>query len=148
MRAAPWMVSASVAVWVSEPEVPVKVMVGAADAVVIGAVNVTLAEDVCADVGESVNVDWLAETPEERPEMETAIEPVKELSAEEVMVTALLVAPAFSESKAGETVREKSAVGLGVELPPQERRSRDSARAAGRRSALWIGRMGVKRARR
>jgi hypothetical protein len=110
------MVSASVAVWVSEPEVPVKVMVDAADGVVMGAVSVTVAEG-CADV--RVRLDGLAVTPEGSPEMATEMEPLKLFCGEEVTVMALLVAPALSEREVGDAVREKSGVGLGGELPPQ-----------------------------
>lgn len=98
-------------------------MVGAAEAVVTGAVKVTVAVADCAAVGVSVSVDGLAVTPEGRPEMETETEPLKEFSEEAVMVMALLVVPAVKESEAGEAERVKSGVGLGVESPPQERRS-------------------------
>jgi hypothetical protein len=94
-----------VAVWVREPEVPVKVMVGATDAVLIGAVSVVVAEG-CADV--SVSVDGLAVTPEGRPEMETETELLNELSAVAVTVMALLVVPAARDNEPGETAREKS----------------------------------------
>src|SRR5581483_3342996 len=133
------MVSASMAVWVREPEVPVKVMVGAAEAVVIGAVKVRLAED-CAGV--SVSVDGFAVTPEGRPEIATEIVPLNELSAEAVMVTALLVVPAFTDKLAGEAVSEKSGVDLGVELPPQVVRKRYRVKTAETRRAFTKGRMG------
>ena len=100
--------SASVAVWVREPEVPVNVMVGVADAAVMAAVSVVVAEG-CAGV--RVRVDGLAVTPEGSPEMEMAMEPPKELSAVAVTVMALLVAPALRESEPGETAREKSGGG-------------------------------------
>jgi hypothetical protein len=103
--AAPWRVSASVAAWVREPEVPVKVMIGAADAAVMTAVRAVVAEG-CAGV--RVSVDGLAVTPAGSPEIETETEPVNELSAVAVTVMALLVVPALSESEAGETAREKS----------------------------------------
>jgi hypothetical protein len=94
-----------VAVWVREPEVPVKVMVGEADAAVIGAMSVMVAEG-CAGV--SVSVDGFAVTPEGRPEMETETEPLKELSAVAVTVRALLVVPAARDNEPGEMAREKS----------------------------------------
>jgi hypothetical protein len=106
--AAAWMVSASVAAWVREPEVPVKVIVGVADAAVIAAVNVVVAEG-CAEV--SVSVDGLAVTPEGSPEMAMEIEPVKELSGVAVRVMALLVVPALRDNVPGETPREKSGGG-------------------------------------
>ena len=59
----------------------------------------------------SVSVDGLAVTPEGRPEMATETEPLKELSAVEVTVMALLVVPALRESEPGETAREKSCGG-------------------------------------
>jgi ABC-type sugar transport system substrate-binding protein len=99
------MVSASVAVWVREPDVPVNVIVGVADGVAMGAVNVVVAEG-CAGV--RVRVDGLAVTPEGRPEMETETEPLKELIALAVTVMALLVVPALRVSEPGETAREKS----------------------------------------
>jgi hypothetical protein len=116
---AAWMVSARVAVWESVLDVPVKVMVGTVDGVVMGAVNVTVAVAACIAVGLSVSVEGFAVTPEGRPEMETETEPLKKLSEEAVRVTALLVEPAVTEREAGEAEREKSGVGLGVELPPQ-----------------------------
>jgi hypothetical protein len=108
-------VSAIVAVWVREPEVPVKVMVGAADAAVIAAVREVVAEG-CAAV--SVRVDGLAVTPEGRPLMDMEMEPLKELSEVAVTVMGLLVLPAFRESEPGETARVKSGAGLGGALPP------------------------------
>jgi hypothetical protein len=143
--AAAWMVSASVAVWVREVDVPVKVMVGAPEGVAMGAVKVTVAVADCVDVGESVSVEGLAVTPEGRPAMATETEPAKEFSEEAVRVTALLVAPAVKESEAGEAVREKSGVGLGVELPPQVESSEMAARDATSVSALSEVRMGGRR---
>jgi hypothetical protein len=99
------MVSASAAVCVREPDVPVKVIVGVADGVAMGAANVAVAEG-CAGV--SVRVDGLAVTLEGSPEMETETEPLNELSAEAVTVMALLVVPALRVSEPGETAREKS----------------------------------------
>jgi hypothetical protein len=116
-------------------------MPGAAAGVVMGAVNVTVAEADCMDVGESVSVDGLAVTPEGRPEMETEMLPVKELSEEAVMVMALLVAPAVKESEAGEAEREKSGVGLGEESPPQERRRQMAVSDPRSPSALMGARM-------
>lgn len=54
---------------------PVKVIVGVADAAVMAAVSVVAAEG-CAGV--SVSVDGLAVTPAGSPVMETETEPVKE----------------------------------------------------------------------
>jgi hypothetical protein len=88
-----------------EPDVPVKVIVGVADGVVMGAVKVVVAE---GWAGVSVRVDGLAVTPEGRPEMETATEPVKEFIGLAVTVRALLVVPALRVSEPGETAREKS----------------------------------------
>ena len=96
------------AVWVSEPEVPVKVIVGVADAAVMTAVRVVVAEGWAVV---RVRVDGFAVTPEGRPEMAIEIEPLKELSAVAVMVIALLVVPALRESEVGEGAREKSGGG-------------------------------------
>lgn len=93
------------AVWVREPEMPVKVMVGEADAAVMVAVRVVVADD-CVAV--RVRVDGLAVTPGGRPVMETETEPLKELSGVAVMVMALLVVPALRVSAPGETAMEKS----------------------------------------
>ena len=109
------------------------VMVGAADAAVVAAVRVKEAE-VC--VGVSVSVDGLAVTPEGSPEIDTETVPVKEFINVAVTVRALLVVPAFRLSEAGETASEKSGVGLGDELPPQEVRSESAVRAAMDPSAL------------
>jgi hypothetical protein len=94
-----------VAVWVREPEVPVKVMVGVADAAVIAAVRVVVAEG-CAAV--SVRVAGVAVTPEGRPLVDIEMEPLKELSEVAVTVTGPLVLPAFRETEPGETARVKS----------------------------------------
>lgn len=102
---AAWTVSASVAVWVREPEVPVKVRVGVADAAVMEAVKVVVAEG-CDGV--RVRVDGLAVTPEGSPEMETETLPVKEFIGVAVMVMALLIVPALRESEPGEIASEKS----------------------------------------
>jgi hypothetical protein len=98
-------VSASVAVWVREPEVPVKVMVGEADTAVVAAVRVVVA-DGCDGV--RVSVEGLAVTPEGSPVMDTEIEPVKEFIGEAVTVMALLVVPGLRDSEVGETATEKS----------------------------------------
>ena len=82
-----------------------KVMVGVADAVVIAAVRVVVADN-CVDV--RVRVDGLAVTPEGSPEMVTETEPLKELGEVVVTVIALLVVPALRESEPGETARVKS----------------------------------------
>lgn len=119
--------SASVAVWAREPEVPVKVIVGVADGEVRAAVSVVVAE-VCAGV--SVRVDGLAVTPVGSPVMETETEPLKEFIGVTVTVTALLVVPALRETDPGETAKEKSGVGSGDEWPPQVMRSGRAARAA------------------
>jgi hypothetical protein len=132
------MVSASVAVWVREPEVPVKVMVGVADAVAIAAVRAVVAEG-CAGV--RVSVDGLAVTPEGRPEIETEMEPLKELSEVAVTVMALLVVPALRESEPGDTAREKSGMGLGGAVPPQVVSREMPIRDAMSPSALGRGRM-------
>jgi hypothetical protein len=134
---AAWTVSASVAVWVREPEVPVKVMVGEADAAALAAMRVVVAES-CAGV--RVRVEGLAVTPEGRPEMETVMEPLKELREVAVTVMALLVAPALRESEPGETAREKSGAGLGAE-PPQPVSRETAVRAATAKSALARVRM-------
>jgi len=90
---------------VREPEVPVNVTVGDADAAVMAAVKVVVAED-CAGV--RVRVDGLAVTPVGSPEMETETVPLKEFIGEAVTVMALLVVPALRVSEVGETAREKS----------------------------------------
>jgi hypothetical protein len=136
--AAAWMVSARVAVWVREPEVPVKVMVGAAEGVVSAAAKERVAEG-CA--GDSVSVDGFAVTPEGRPEIETEMEPLKELSEVAVTVMALLVVPALRESEPGDTAREKSGVGLGGAVPPQVVSREMPIRDAMSPSALGRGRM-------
>jgi hypothetical protein len=94
----------------------VKVIVGAAEEAVIGALSFVLAEG-CADV--SVSVAGVAVTPEGSPAMETETDPLKELSEVAETVTASLVAPALRESEPGETAREKSGAGLGGAFPPQ-----------------------------
>ena len=114
-----------------------KVMVGVADAVVIAAVRVAVAED-CAGV--RVRVDGLAVTPAGSPEMETEMEPLKELREVAETVMALLVLPALSESEPGETARVKSAAGLGGGLP-QVVNAEMAARAAMTQSALARVRM-------
>jgi hypothetical protein len=134
-------VSASVAVWVREPEVPVKVMVGEADAAVIGAVSVMVAEG-CAGV--SASVDGFAVTPEGSPEIVTDTEPLKELSAVAVTVMALLVVPAAKDNEPGETAREKSGAGLGGQLP-QVVSSKTNVRAVMSPSALARIRMSGRR---
>lgn len=143
--AAAWRVSASAAVWESEVDVPVKVIVGAADGVVMGAVKVTVAVADCVDVGLSVSVDGLAVTPEGRPEMDTDTEPLKELSEAAVMVMALLVVPAVTESEAGEAEREKSGEALGVESPPHERSSEVRRSVAASRTTGATGRERIPR---
>ena len=87
---------------------PVKVTVGVADATVAAAMSVVVAEGWAVV---RVRVDGFAVTPEGRPEMATAMEPLKELSAVAVTVIALLVAPALRERVVGETAREKSGGG-------------------------------------
>ena len=129
---AAWTESVSVAVWERAPEVPVRVMVGAADGVVIAAVNVVVAE---GWAGVSVRVDGLAVTPVGSPPMATETEPLKELSDVRLMVMALLVVPAFSDNEPGETARERSGVGFGGEVPHVVSRKTD-ATAARRQSAL------------
>ena len=116
-----------------EPDVPVRVMVGVADGTEMAAVSVMLAEG-CAGV--RVRVDGLAVTPVGRPEMATEMEPLKELSAAAVTLMALLVAPAWRDSEPGETAREKSGTGFGVESPPQEVSRETASKAKTSVSAL------------
>lgn len=130
--------SASVAVWVREPEVPVKVIVGAADAAVVAAVTVVEAE-VCG--GASVSVDGLAVTPAGSPEIVTETVPAKEFIEVAVTVMALLVVPALRVREAGETASEKSGVGCGDALPPQVVRTKSAVSAAMDPSALASLRM-------
>lgn len=91
-----------------EPEVPVKVTVGVADAAVMTAERVVLAE---GWAGVRVSVDGLAVTPVGRPVIETEIEPAKEFIGAAVTVMELLVVPALRERELGETAREKSGGG-------------------------------------
>ena len=103
--AAAWAVSAKFAVWLREPDVPVNMMVGEADAAVISAVRAVVAEG-CAGV--RVSVAGFAVTPEGSPEMETETEPLKEYIGVAVTVTAPLVLPALRDTEPGETASEKS----------------------------------------
>jgi hypothetical protein len=119
-------VSESVAVWVREPEVPVRVRVGLADGAVAAAVSVMVA-DGCEGV--RVRVDGLAVTPEGSPVMDTETEPPKEFIEVAATVMALLVVPALRETEPGETARAKSGVGVGLELPPHIVRSASAASA-------------------
>ena len=119
------------------PEVPVKVMVGVAEAAVMTAVRVMLAEG-CAGV--RVRAEGLAVTPEGSPEMEIETELLNPLSAVTVTEIELLVVPALRATEPGETAREKSGVGLGGELPQVMSRERE-AKAATSPSALARVRM-------
>jgi len=104
------MVAVTLAVWVTMPEVPVKVRV-ALPMVAVGAAVMLM---VCAVPGVRVKVAGFAATPEGRPVMETATVPVKELSALAVMLMDEPPAPATSVNEVGEAVREKS--GGGAEM--------------------------------
>ena len=97
--------SASVAVWVRVPEVAVKVIVGDADAAVMSAVRVVVAEG-CAGV--RIRVDGFAVTPAGSPEMETEMEPLKPFKGVAATVMGLLVVPALRDNEPGDTEREKS----------------------------------------
>lgn len=122
----------------SEPDVPVNVIAGVADGAVLAAERVSVAEG-CACV--SVRVDELAVTPVGRREIETEIEPVKELSDAAVTVMLLLEVPAMRDREPGDTAREKSGVGFGAELPPQVVSRERAVRATTSRSALAKERM-------
>ncbi len=85
-------VSASAAVWLSEPEVPVKTTFAVPVAAEADADRLT-----CWPVpGERVNVDGVAVTPCGKPERVTCTEPMKPLAATAITVTDCAAPPAVT----------------------------------------------------
>ena len=103
-----------------EPEVPVSVRV----ALPIVAVGAAVIVTVCAAPGVRVRVAGCAVTPVGSPEMVTITAPMKPLSGAALMLICWAVPPALSETAEGESDKEKSACGAGVDEPPQELRTR------------------------
>ena len=116
------MVAATVAEWLSVPEVPVRVMVELPAAAVAAAVIST----VCAAPGVKVNFAGFAVTPAGRPEIVTATVPVKPFCEAALTLIVCAWPPGVSAIVAGVEDSEKSAgcVGLTAEWapPPQDRR--------------------------
>ncbi len=100
-------VTATVAEWVSVPEVPVKVTVALPGAAPEAAVSVTL----CAVPGVKESVAGLAVTPEGSPVMVTATGPLKEFTAVARTPAFEPVAPATTVRDVGDRVNEKSGGG-------------------------------------
>jgi hypothetical protein len=145
--AADWTVRVSVAVWESIPEVAVRVTVEDAEGAVMTAVSVVLCAAVCEEVGARVRVEGLAVTPVERPEMETVMEPTKELSEAAVSVMVAPAAPAVRAEEVGETVMEKSGEGVDLEPLPQAVRKMQRARQELRVSVKAACMEGIRRDR-
>jgi hypothetical protein len=100
------VVSATVAVWLSMPEVPVRVMAAEPLATVASAVKVMF----CATPGTSVSIAGLAETPVGSPLGATVTFPAKPCIALAITLTGCPDAPPVTDAVAGETFREKSGV--------------------------------------
>ena len=116
------MVAATVAEWLSVPEVPVRVMVALPAAAVAAAAIST----VCAVPGIKVNFDGLAVTPEGRPEIVTATVPVKPFCGAALTLMVCAWPPGLSAIVAGVEDSEKSAGWVGLtaacDPPPQDMR--------------------------
>ncbi len=106
------IVSITVAVWLSVPDVPVSVIVAVPAAAEDPAVSVK----VWAAPGVRVKVDGLAVTPAGSPLRETLTLPENPLSAVAVTEMACPVAPAVRLRVDGEAVRLKSALLGGFEI--------------------------------
>jgi hypothetical protein len=105
-------VAATVAMWVSVPEVPVKVIEALPAAAVEPAVSVKL----CAAPGVSISVAGLVVTPAGRPLSATDTVLANPLEATAVTLTCCPDPPAVSATVLGVEVSEKSAAGVGVEV--------------------------------
>jgi hypothetical protein len=97
-------VSAKVAVWLSEPEVPVKTKLALPGWALLPAVSVTL----CGVPGVRESVAGLAVTPAGNPLSATLVVPVNPLIAVAVSCTGCPVPPAVRLRAAGVTASEKS----------------------------------------
>ena len=104
-------VSATLAVWVSDPEIPVRVMALLPATAVDAAVRVTF----CKAPGVRVKAAGLAVTPAGSPVTVTETVPVKEFRAVALTCTAEPVAPAVKDSDVGATESEKSGGGGAAE---------------------------------
>jgi hypothetical protein len=111
------VVSATVALWLSVPEVPVSVTVAEEAATVASAVKVTF----CATPAARVSVPGFAVTPAGSPLSATATGALNPFSALAVTLTDWPGAPPVSEAVVGEALRVKSGVGVvaGMRVPPQ-----------------------------
>jgi hypothetical protein len=115
--AAAVVVSATVAVWLSLPEVPVKVTVAEPAVTALLAVKVML----CALPAVKLSVAGFAATPVGNPLSATVTGAENPFIALAVTLTGCPAAPPVTEAVAGETPREKSAEALFEDalLPPQ-----------------------------
>lgn len=102
------MVSVNVAVWESEPELPVSVMVLVPAAADADAVRVIA----CDAPGATVTDTGAAVTPAGKPETAIATEELKLLMAVTVTMTCWVTPPAFKAILVGATEREKSPLAL------------------------------------
>jgi hypothetical protein len=120
------MVAATVAEWLSAPDVPIRVNVALPAAALAAAVTVTL----CAAPGVRVSVAGCAVTPAGSPVIATVTVPAKPLAAAAFTLIACPVPPGTSVMFAGVAATEKSATGVGDWtdvggwLPPQDIRTR------------------------
>ena len=101
-------VNASVAAWVSPPDVPLSVTVVSPVCATVDAASVTL----CATPGVSVSVDGLAATPLGRPLSEAVTVPVNPFRALAVTEMLFPATPSVSDKLAGDSVSEKSGAGV------------------------------------
>ena len=131
------MVAVTEDVCESAPEVPVRVMVALPLAVAGTAEMVT----VCGVPGVSMNEEGCAVTPVGRPEMATAMVPVKPFAAVALTLTCCGVAPGTSVMVAGVEEREKSAGGFEEELLQETSRrqakKQEKARDNLGKEAIW-----------
>lgn len=102
--------SARVAEWLNEPDVPVKMMLALPICALAAALRVTL----CAEPAGTLRVEGLAVTPTGNPASATSTLPVNPFAAEMVMETALPPAPAVSAKAVGATEIAKSDGGGGA----------------------------------
>jgi hypothetical protein len=111
------VVSATVAVWLSVPEVPVSVTVAEPLATTVSAVKVTF----CAAPAIKVSAAGFAVTPAGNPLSATVTGEVNPFIALALTLTDCPLAPALTEVVAGETPRVKSGVVVfaGMWVPPQ-----------------------------
>ena len=102
-------VKATVAAWLSNPEVPVNVVVALPTEAVEAALSVTF----CAEPGVNISVAGMAVTPEGSPLIATVTVPVKPFAGIAFTLTVCPAPPAKSATAAGVRVIEK--LGEGVE---------------------------------